>query len=82
MKRAVVKPVVWQAKEPVLASDPEYGDPLEILDEMRRELRESMTALDDLARMLAEPPPKVESEPIPLPQREGQLSLDDLGGAA
>jgi protein-L-isoaspartate O-methyltransferase len=85
-RRDGAQPVVWDIREAAPVPEVDLPEPMVILEEIRENLRESMAIMDDLARMLAEPLPKVAPAPapapLPLPQREEQLTFDDLGGAA
>lgn len=77
---ADAKPTAWPTREVPQAPEPVYQDPMEILDELRANLRDAMKEFDALAELLAKPAPKAEVVDLPAP-REEQLTLD-LGEAS
>jgi predicted RNA methylase len=75
-------PTVWPQREVPEQPDPVYQDPMEILDELRGNLRDAMAEFDALAELLAKPLPQADVEAVDLPApREGQLTFD-LGEAS
>jgi predicted RNA methylase len=77
-KRTGTPPVVWPQREIPEQPEPEHRSPLEILHEIRDNMREADAIFADLERMLTEPvkavrPAKVIELPAP---RQEQLSLD------
>lgn len=84
---AEVKPVTWPVREIPAAPEPEFGSPMEILEELRANLRDAMAEFDALAELLATPIPQGAKEPtaeiVELPEpRQEQLSFDGLGEAS
>ena len=79
-RSADAKPTAWPTREVPQASVPVYQDPMEILDELRANLRDAMKEFDALAELLAQPAPKADVVDLPAP-REEQLTLD-LGEAS
>lgn len=77
---AAAKPTVWPTREVAEAPESEFQDPMEILDELRANLRDAMKEFDALAELLAQPVPKAEVVDLPAP-REEQLTFD-LGEAS
>lgn len=84
---ADAKPTVWPRREVPEQPEPEFGDPMEILEELRADLRETMAEFDALAELLAKPihatkedrPEQVVELPA---RRQEQLSFDGLGEAS
>jgi predicted RNA methylase len=82
---ANAQPTVWPQRETPKQAEPEFREPMEILDEIRANLRDAMTIFDDLADFLAKPTPKADGQPaevlsLPVPRQE-QLSFE-LGEAS
>lgn len=77
---ADAKPTSWPQREVPGEPEPVYQDPMEILDELRANLRDAMKEFDALADLLATPVPKADVVDLPA-QREEQLTLD-LGEAS
>ncbi len=77
-------PTIWPTRETGTALAPEYGDPAEIVDEIRASLREALAAFDAVAESLAKPRGgPVAADVVELPAlREEQLSFDGLGEAS
>lgn len=69
------KPTVWPQREIPAGPEPEFQHPLEILDEIRANLRDAMREFDALAELLAKPAQKADVIDLPAP-REEQLALD------
>ena len=79
-RSADAKPTAWPTREVPQSPEPVYQDPMEILDELRANLRDAMKEFDALAELLAQPAPKADVVDLPAP-REEQLTLD-LGEAS
>lgn len=77
---ADAKLTAWPTREVPEGPEPEFQDPMEILDELRANLRDAMTEFDALAELLAQPIPKADVVDLPAP-REEQLTID-LGEAS
>jgi predicted RNA methylase len=87
MRPADAKPTVWPAREIPEAEEPEFKDPMEILDELRANLRDAMAEFDALAELLATPITSTRedrtAEVVELPEpRQEQLSLDGFEEAS
>ncbi|MGW3196257.1 methyltransferase [Streptomyces sp. NPDC001118] len=80
-RAAGAKPTVWPEREAPEEPEPDFRHPMEILDELRANLREAMGIFDDLAEMLAKPIPKADVVELPAPRAEQQLTFD-LGEAS
>lgn len=82
---ADAKPTVWPTREVPERPEPEFQDPMEILDELRANLREALAEFDALAQDFAKPAP-ITHQPagvVELPEpRHGQLAFDELGQAS
>lgn len=82
-RRSDAKPVAWPQRDVQEEPEPEHRSPLEILQEIRDNMREADAIFADLERMLTDPirtakPVEVIDLPAPRPE---QLSLD-LGEAS
>lgn len=84
---ADAKPLIWPQREVPPEPEPGFRDPMQILDELRADLRQAMTEFDALAELLAKPisaaadVKKADVVQLPEPRQE-QLSLDGLGEAS
>lgn len=70
----------WPVREAPKRDEPEFRDPMEILNEIRADLRTAMAEFDALADLLAQPiiaskPQRAEVVELPAPRQE-QLSID------
>ena len=84
VRPADVTPVVWPQLEIPEQPEPEHQSPMEILAELKQNLRDAMAEFDALEQLLAEPSPRgSQPEVVELPApRDGQLSFDTLGEAS
>ncbi|MFH8531584.1 methyltransferase [Streptomyces tendae] len=74
------KPTAWPTREIPEQPETEFRNPMEILDELRDNLRDAMAEFDALAEMLTQPLPKTDVVELPT-AREEQLAFD-LGEAS
>ncbi|MBZ6102774.1 methyltransferase [Streptomyces olivaceus] len=77
---ANAKPTTWPTREIPEQPETEFRNPMEILDELRDNVRDAMAEFDALADMLAQPLPKTDVVELPT-AREEQLTFD-LGEAS
>lgn len=83
---ADAKPTVWPFRDVPEQEGPEIREPVEILAEIRANLRDALGIFDDLAEMLAKPPSAAAAPPakvaeLPAPRKD-QLAFDDLSEAS
>ncbi|MFR9796582.1 hypothetical protein ACL02U_11860 [Streptomyces sp. MS06] len=79
-RTADATPTTWPQREVPKAEEPVYRDPMEILGELRANLRDAMAEFDALADLLTRPLPKPDVIE-PTAAREEQLTFD-LGEAS
>ncbi|MFC9285671.1 methyltransferase [Streptomyces sp. NPDC057052] len=87
VRPADARPVVWPEREVPEKPEPEFQNPMEILDEIRANLRDAIAEFDALAELLATPvrtaADKHAADVLELPEpRQGQLSFDGIGEAS
>ncbi|MEU0831259.1 class I SAM-dependent methyltransferase [Streptomyces sp. NPDC005969] len=85
-RSADAEPTVWPTREVPEREEPEFGDPAEILADIRANLRNALQIFDDLAETLAKPAPVAADRPaevakLPAPRKD-QLTFDDLSEAS
>jgi predicted RNA methylase len=82
---ADAKPTVWPTREVATAPEPEFRNPLDILNEIRSALRTAMKEFDAIEALLKKPTPVAkprQADIVELPALQEQLAFDGLGEAS
>lgn len=84
-RREGAEPVVWPQLEVPEQPEPVLASPMEILAELKQNLRDAMAEFDELEKLLAEPTRRPVAEPaevVELPAQRGGQMFFDFGEAS